>query len=129
MTDQSSSCRTLLAPTRPLHKERAEHTQILMSPTRPIRLQLQRLVSGLLYKDLWVHFLNTLERLFIFHQVRVIRHHVWVVDSKKYCQRVMADTMGRFSMNISRVKTLELFLVRITSVLRQFLLATGGIIP
>ena len=80
MTDQSSSCRTLLVPTIILHKERAEHTQILMSSTRPTRPQLQRTVSGLLYKDLWVHFLNTRERLSIFHQVRVAPYQAPCLD-------------------------------------------------
>ena len=80
MTDQSSSCRTLLVPTIILHKERAEHTQILMSSTRPTRLRLQRTVSGLLYKDLWVHFLNTRERLSIFHQVRVVLYQAPCLD-------------------------------------------------
>ena len=51
-----------------------------MSPTRPIRLQLQRLLSGLLYKDLWVHSLNTRERLSIFHQVRIVLYEAPCLD-------------------------------------------------
>ena len=43
-----------------------------MSPARLILLPLQRPGSGLLYKDLWVHFLNIRERLSISHQVRVV---------------------------------------------------------
>ena len=77
-----------------LHKERAEHTQILMSPTRPIRLQLQRPVSGLLYKDLWVHFLNTRERLFIFHQVRVVLE--WAPCLQRY-QNVLESYGGHYA--------------------------------
>ena len=44
------------------------------------------------------------------------------------CQRVTADTTGRFLMNISKVKMLKPFLVRITSALRRSLLAMGGTI-
>lgn len=43
-------------------------------------------------------------------------------------QRAMADTMGRFSTNTSRIKILEPFPVRIISASRRSSLAMGGII-
>ena len=84
MMDPSLSWRTVLVLMTILRKERAEHTQILMSPTRPLKLQLQRPLSGPLCRGLWGLSLNIRETPSILPQVSVVlfRLHIQIAETK-----------------------------------------------
>ena len=74
--DPSLSWPTVLVLMTILRKKRAEHTQILMSPTRPLQLQLQRPLSGPLCRGLWGLSLNIRETPSILPQVSAVLFQV-----------------------------------------------------